>query len=75
MTVSGGDYAEAVIDASGLIAVTRENKDTEYFGLKGGLLGTWFDTATGDYVRFNGYGNTLSGQVIVKVGGNMSPLM
>ncbi|MDE6585408.1 MAG: hypothetical protein K2K80_01845, partial [Clostridia bacterium] len=75
MTVVGGAYAEAVIDASGLIAVTKTGKDTEYFGLKGGLLGTWFDTNTGNYVIFNGYGNTLSGQVIVNVGGNVSQLM
>lgn len=74
MTLNGGEYASAVIDASGLLAVTRTGKQVEYFGIRGGLLGTWFDENTGNYVILNGYGSSNFGDVIVSVDGNVSQL-
>lgn len=75
MTLNGGAYAEAEINASGLVAITKTGSETEYFGLESGLLGTWFDTDTGNYVMFNGYGQSYTGEVIVNVGGNVSQLI
>ena len=73
--VSGGtDYATARIATSGLVEITRNNA-TEYYGRAEGLLGTWFDTANGDYVMFNGFGAGLEGEALVSIGGNASSLI
>lgn len=68
------DYGTASFDASGLLIV-KIGDQQEYFGYANGLLGTWFDSETGDYIRFSGYGSSLTGEVIVSVGNNVSQLL
>ncbi len=70
---SSGNYGTAEIAESGLLQITV-NDVSEYYSYSDGLLGTWFDRKTGNYIVFNGYNGNKEGTASVSVDGNLSIL-
>ena len=71
MTLSGGAaYGVAKIDASGLLSLTPEGQtEAKLYCLDGSMFGIWFDGDSGNYVRFEGYGLSLTGDVVASLDG------
>lgn len=68
-----GGGVEVSVHKSGLLSVKEGGKE-EYYCYRGSLFGTWFDRATGNYLAIEGYGSSLSGDLIISVDGTPSAL-
>lgn len=68
-----GSGVKVSVHASGLLLFKDGNKE-EYYCYSNSLFGTWFDTNTGNYLKFEGYGVNFSGEVLIGIDGNVSVL-
>lgn len=70
MKVGSADYGVAKIDASGLISLTLEGQtEATLYCLNGSMFGIWFDEESGNYVSFEGYGLSLTGDLVASIDG------
>lgn len=61
VTSSGSAHGTAKLDASGLLIV-----NDDYYCLQGSLFGVW-SNSDGSFVRFDGYGGGLTGEVLLYI--------
>lgn len=64
---------EVSVHSSGLL-MFKDGGNEEYYCYKDSLFGTWFDRTSGNYIRFEGYGANLSGDVILSMDGTPTTL-
>lgn len=70
-TLKAGLTAE--IDASGLLLVKKDGNN-EYFAKENSFSGTWVDFENNVIIYIDGFGSSLAGNALIKIGGATSEL-